>query len=418
MTTSHTAPNYAPLPVTLVRGEGAWVVDDDGRRYLDCLVGVLGLELRAPPPAARRGRARAARPAHADEPRLRQRPARTVLPRARRAVRQGSRAADEHRRRGGRDRDQGRAPLGLPSQGRAAPTGPRSSCAPTTSTGARRRSSASRPIPTRATASVRSPRASSSVPFGDAAALRAAITEHTVGFLVEPVQGEAGVIIPPAGLSHRRAAHLPRRGRADDRRRDPVGSRRVPAARSRATTSRSCPTSTSSARRSVAASSRCRRSSPTTSVLGVITPGSHGSTFGGNPLACAVGREVVAMLRTGEYQERAAWLGAQLAPALARAGRAWRRGDARARVVGRHRRRRSRRCRRAACARCCSTRGVLAKDAHGHTVRLAPPIVIEAKRPRCSRSTSSRPSWPASITPPPSRNGRLARPSHGPLART
>jgi ornithine--oxo-acid transaminase len=47
-------------------------------------------------------------------------------------------------------------------------------------------------------------------------------------------------------------------------------------------------------------------------VLGVLQPGQHGSTFGGNPLACAVGREVVAMLRTGEYQARARALGERL----------------------------------------------------------------------------------------------------------
>ena len=167
---------------------------------------VLGAELRAPPPAARRGRARAARPAHAHEPRVRQRPARTVLPRARRPVRHGSRAADEHRRRGGRDRDQGRAALGLRSARASRPTAPRSSCAPTTSTAARRRSSASRPTPTRATASVRSRPGSSRFRSATPHALRAAITENTVAFLVEPVQGEAGVIVPPRRLPRRGAA--------------------------------------------------------------------------------------------------------------------------------------------------------------------------------------------------------------------
>ena len=52
------------------------------------------------------------------------------------------------------------------------------------------------------------------------------------------------------------------------------------------------------------------------SVLGVLKPGQHGSTFGGNPLACAVAREVIAMLRTGEYQERSASLGARAARGL------------------------------------------------------------------------------------------------------
>lgn len=53
-------------------------------------------------------------------------------------------------------------------------------------------------------------------------------------------------------------------------------------------------------------------------VLGVFRPGEHGSTFGGNPLACAVALEVIAMLRTGEYQQRAAELGAHLHRELAR----------------------------------------------------------------------------------------------------
>jgi ornithine--oxo-acid transaminase len=113
-------------------------------------------------------------------------------------------------------------------------------------------------------------------------------------------------------------------------------------------------------------------------VLGVLTPGSHGSTFGGNPLACAVGREVVAMLRTGEYQERAARLGEQLARSL---GGLVGRGARAARVLGLW----------AGvdvadpalpARRVCEMlleRGVLAKDAHEHTIRLAPPIVIDER---------------------------------------
>ncbi len=113
-------------------------------------------------------------------------------------------------------------------------------------------------------------------------------------------------------------------------------------------------------------------------VLGVFRPGEHGSTFGGNPLACAVGLEVVAMLRTGEYQQRATrtrrapaprtgrhrrppasvtavrgrglWAGVDVDPALG-TGR-----DA-DRVAAR-------------------PDGVLAKDTHGSTIRLAPPLTI------------------------------------------
>ncbi len=113
-------------------------------------------------------------------------------------------------------------------------------------------------------------------------------------------------------------------------------------------------------------------------VLGLLTPGSHGSTFGGNPLACAVGREVVAMLRTGEYQERAARLGRELSQSLrtlvgrgataARVHGLWAGVDVADPAVP--------------ARRVCEMllgRGVLVKDAHEHTVRLAPPIVIDER---------------------------------------
>ena len=108
-------------------------------------------------------------------------------------------------------------------------------------------------------------------------------------------------------------------------------------------------------------------------VLGVLRPGQHGSTFGGNPLACAVGREVVAMLATGEYQARAAALGARMHARLAALpgdavrevrGRGLWAGVDLASLPGRE-----------ACER-LAARGVLAKETHGHTIRLAPPLVI------------------------------------------
>ena len=114
-------------------------------------------------------------------------------------------------------------------------------------------------------------------------------------------------------------------------------------------------------------------------VLEVITPGSHGSTFGGNPLAAAIGHEVVTMLAEGEFQRRAAQLGAvlsdRLAPLVGRPG-----GDGLAAV----------RVRglwagldiepggpsgRELCERLMS-RGILAKDTHGSTIRIAPPLVV------------------------------------------
>jgi ornithine--oxo-acid transaminase len=108
-------------------------------------------------------------------------------------------------------------------------------------------------------------------------------------------------------------------------------------------------------------------------MLGVFRPGQHGSTFGGNPLACAVAREVIAMLATGEYQERSAKLGvhlhdrlAALPPERVRAvrGRGLWAGVEFTELGGRQ-----------ACER-LAARGVLAKDTHGTTIRLAPPLVI------------------------------------------
>ncbi len=210
------------------------------------------------------------------------------------------------------------------------------------------------------------------VPFGDAAALAAAIDGDTVAVLLEPIQGEGGVILPPDGYlravrelcTERNALML-----ADE----------IQSGLARTGTTFACdhegvvpdayilgkalgggilPVSAVVARREV---------------MCVFGPGEHGSTFGGNPLACAVGLEVVRMLRTGEYQARALELGevlrARLAALPARRVSAFRvRGLwAGIDVVGR--------TGRSVCEGLLR-RGVLAKDTHGSTIRLAPPLVI------------------------------------------
>jgi ornithine--oxo-acid transaminase len=111
-------------------------------------------------------------------------------------------------------------------------------------------------------------------------------------------------------------------------------------------------------------------------VLGVLRPGEHGSTFGGNPLACAVGRAVVGLLQSGEYQERARELGSRLHEGLGKLvgqgltavrGRGlWAGLDIDpALMTGRE-----------ACERLAAEHGILAKDTHGSTIRLAPPLVV------------------------------------------
>jgi ornithine--oxo-acid transaminase len=109
--------------------------------------------------------------------------------------------------------------------------------------------------------------------------------------------------------------------------------------------------------------------------LGVFGPGEHGSTFGGNPLACAIGLEVLAMLREGEVQERSRVAGEQMLGALRTAG------------LGAVQEIRGRGLwagiqlvpeampARARCEELMRT-GVLAKDTHESTIRLAPPLTI------------------------------------------
>ncbi|MDZ4825549.1 MAG: ornithine--oxo-acid transaminase [Actinomycetota bacterium] len=213
------------------------------------------------------------------------------------------------------------------------------------------------------------------VPFGDVDALRSAITERTVGVLLEPIQGEAGVIVPPAGyLAAVRAL-------CDDFNVLMIADE-IQSGLGRTGTTFACDLEGVRPDLYVLGKALGGGIMPLSAVvgdwdvLGVFTPGSHGSTFGGNPLACAVGREVLAMLRTGEYQDRAARLGARLEPQLrALVGKGL--ADVRIRGLwagldlapgmasG-----------RAVCEGLLAER-ILAKDAHESTIRIAPPLVID-----------------------------------------
>jgi ornithine--oxo-acid transaminase len=210
------------------------------------------------------------------------------------------------------------------------------------------------------------------VPYGDLSALAAAFDDRVVGVLVEPIQGEAGVLVPPPGFLTGVRELCSSRGAlmmADE----------IQSGLGRTGETFACDhegvvpdmyiLGKALGGGIVPVSAVVSRSD----VLGVFKPGQHGSTFGGNPLACAVGREVIAMLSTGEYQERSAKLGAHMHDRLAalprRAvrqvrGRGLWAGVEFASLSGRE-----------ACERLAAL-GVLAKDTHGSTIRLAPPLVI------------------------------------------
>ncbi len=214
------------------------------------------------------------------------------------------------------------------------------------------------------------------VPYGDAAALAAAIDENTAAVLIEPIQGEAGVVIPPDGylravreactaanvlfIADEIQSGLGRVGTTFACEREGV----VPDVYllGKALGGGILPVSAVVGDRDV---------------LGVIHPGEHGSTFGGNPLAAAVGLAVVDLLATGDLQQRALALGdhlrSRLEPLIGagvtaiRVAGLWVGVDIDpAKGTGRE------------VAERLLARGVLVKDTHGQTIRMAPPLIIRA----------------------------------------
>jgi ornithine--oxo-acid transaminase len=212
------------------------------------------------------------------------------------------------------------------------------------------------------------------VPFGDLAAVERAITPHTAAVLIEPIQGEAGVIVPPAGFlaGLRRTCDAHRVLLILDEVQSGLGRtgawfafehegiRPDGVILGKALGGGVLPVSAFVARREV---------------MDVFTPGSHGSTFGGNPLAAAVGLEALHVIRDEglveqsrvlgahmlerlraiaspalkEVRGRGLWAGAEIDPAIASA--------------------------RETCERLLE-KGVLSKETHHTVVRLAPPLVI------------------------------------------
>lgn len=369
----HVAPNYSPLPVTLTRGRGAWVEDIDGKRYLDLLAGYSALNF-----------------GHA-HPRL-----------VNAARRQLDRITLTSRAFGN---DQ----LGPFCHELAALCGkelvvPMNTGAESVETAikvARRWGYQVKGVPPdhativvfagnfhgRTTTIVgfsSDPDARFGfgpftpgfriVPYGDLDAAATALDDTTVAVLVEPVQGEAGVVVPPPGFL---------RGL-----RDLCSSRRVlliadeiQSGLGRTGATFACDHEGVVPDLYILGKALGGGLLPLSAVvgdrdvLGLLGPGSHGSTFGGNPLACAIGREVVAMVRTGLYQQRSAQLGTRLREGLeslrgrgveeVRGRGLWVGVDVDTAIASG----------RAVCE-VLLRYGVLAKEAHGRTIRLAPPLVV------------------------------------------
>lgn len=214
------------------------------------------------------------------------------------------------------------------------------------------------------------------VPYGDAAAIEAAIDDTTAAVLLEPIQGESGVIIPPDG--YLRAVR-----EICDRKRVLFIADEIQSGLCRVGTTFACDREQVVPDVYLLGKALGGGILPLSAVvadedvLGVIRPGEHGSTFGGNPLAAAVGRRVVEMLASGEFQARSVALGAHLDAKLAelvghgvtavRAAGLWAGVDIDPAVgTGRE------------VAERLLARGVLVKDTHGQTIRIAPPLVVRA----------------------------------------
>ena len=212
------------------------------------------------------------------------------------------------------------------------------------------------------------------IPYGDADALERAITPHTVAFLVEPIQGEGGIIVPPERYLKRVreicTAHnvlfiadeiqtgLGRTGKLLACEHE--GVRPDVVTLGKALSGGMYPVSAVLAAREV---------------LGVFGPGDHGSTFGGNPLACAVAREALRVISDEHLCERSAELGEYLIARLREIespyvqtvrGKGLFIGIVLKPEAGGARR----------FCEMLQSRGLLAKETHGTVIRLAPPLVI------------------------------------------
>jgi len=209
------------------------------------------------------------------------------------------------------------------------------------------------------------------IPFGDAQALQHAITPHTCAFLVEPIQGEAGIIVPPAGFLKQAAdichenrvllildeiqSGLGRTGKLFAFEHE--GIRPDVVIIGKALSGGFYPVS-------AVLSSR--------EIMGIFNPGDHGSTFGGNPLGCAVARAALRVLMQEKLVERSAELGAyflDLLQTLRSPDLKEVRGQGLWIGIELHSPAR-------AYCEALKDEGVLCKETHDRVIRIAPPLII------------------------------------------
>jgi len=376
MVERHAAQNYSPLPVVAASAEGAWIMDVDGRRYLDCLAAYSAVNFghRNPEITATAHRqldtvTLVSRAFHSDRlgpfcAALAQLCGKDmVLPMnsGAEAVESGLKVA----------RKWGYVVKGVPA-GRANIVVAQNnfhgrtisivsfSCDPAARDGFGPFTPGFR-----------------SVPFGDAAALARAIDDDTVAVLLEPIQGEAGIIVPPDD-------YLPAVRALCNGHNVLMIADEIQSGLARTGYTFACDHWGVVPDIYLLGKALGGGVVPLSAVvadhdiLGVLHPGEHGSTFGGNPLAAAIGTTVVAMLARGEFQSRSSELGAHLHDRLqglvgdgvvaVRGLGLWAGVDVDpALATGKQMSLR------------LADRGVLVKDTHGSTLRFAPPLVITAQ---------------------------------------
>lgn len=371
---SHVAHNYAPLEVEIASADGAWVTDTDGNEYLDCLAGYSALNF-----GHRNPQLIAAAKAQLDRV--------TLTARAFENDQLEPFAADLAE---------------LTGKDKILPMNSGAEAVETALKVARKWGYEVKNIPdgqaniivgshnfhgrTIAIAGFSSdpdtyghfgpfPAGFRTVEYGDIDDLRDKIDENTAAILLEPIQGEAGVIVPPAGYMQqvRQLCNQENILFAADEIQSGLGRTGKTFALEhegvepdiyilgKALGGGIVPLS------AIAANNE---------IMDVLHPGEHGSTFGGNPFACAIGRKVIELIKTGKYQEKARRRGQQMHDGLnqligngvteVRGRGLWAGIDIDPDLMSGHQ----------ACED-LAERGVLAKDTHGSTIRFSPPLVIK-----------------------------------------